>query len=219
MIRKNKDKIIAIVFAVVMVVLFSLPSRAETPTHGTCGDRAAWSYKNNTLTIYGFGDMYDYPPYDVPWAAYRDDIHTVVVCGCITRIGDSAFYNCTALKDVYMGYAVKSIGYYGFKNCTSLKYIQIPFGVTEIGWSAFENCTSLKTVAIPNTVNKIGDWAFAGCTSLVGITLPISIKTIGNYAFNDISSTIYYMGNDYFWSKVDTGYYNEWSKNVKIMWK
>lgn len=54
----------------------------------------------------------------------------------VTRIGDSAFYQCTTLTD-----------------------INIPDSVTEIGTEAFYNATSLSSITIPSSVTKIGDWA------------------------------------------------------------
>ena len=64
------------------------------------------------------------------------------------------------------GYTVTKIGDSAFKNCTSLTSVTIPSSVTAIGQSAFRGCTSLTSVTIPSSVTTIGSGAFKDCTSL-----------------------------------------------------
>ncbi len=64
----------------------------------------------------------------------------------ITKIGNGAFVNCTALSD-----------------------FTIPSGVTAIGDRAFYNCTSLTTVTVPENVRSIGFNAFYGLSGVTEI--------------------------------------------------
>lgn len=125
-------------------------------------------------------------------------------------IGDYAFYN-TALTDVTLSDATKSIGKYAFAKCPELRTftltasentsetaigssafnkcekmtsVTIAGTVSEIGAAAFYNCTSLKSVVMSGNVSRIEDSAFSGCTSLEKITLPETMTLIGSGAFS-----------------------------------
>ncbi len=54
----------------------------------------------------------------------------------------------------YMGitYTVTKIGDNAFRECTALTSVTIPDGVTSIGGNAFEGCTNLTTVAMPDNI-------------------------------------------------------------------
>ena len=78
----------------------------------------------------------------------------------VTRIGNSAFSDCTSLTSVTIPDSVTSIGNEAFLGCRNLTSITIPDSVTSIGSSAFRNCTNLTSVTIPDSVTSIGDWAF-----------------------------------------------------------
>ena len=148
---------------------------------GQCGDNLYWSYQNNTLTISGFGDMYD----NCPWGLFAAEINDVVLPNAMTYIGSSAFYGCSSLTSVTIPNSVTSIGSSVFRNCSALTSVTIPNSVTSIGNSAFYNCSSLTSVTIPNSATSIGRYAFGGCSSLTSVTIPNSITSIGDYAFED----------------------------------
>ena len=65
----------------------------------------------------------------------------------VTRIGDSAFFDCTSLTSVI-----------------------IPKSVTSIGSLAFLGCIRLTTVTIPDGVTSIGDAAFAGSSTSINVS-------------------------------------------------
>jgi len=108
---------------------------------GTCGESLTWSLGDNTLTISGTGEMYDY---DAPWDEYRDSIINVIIEDGVTYIGSEAFFMCANLTDIEMPDSVTSIGDYAFYNCTSLGNVTISGNVTSIGASAFSGCTNVK---------------------------------------------------------------------------
>ena len=83
---------------------------------GQCGDNLYWSYQNNTLTISGFGGMYD----NRPWGLFTNEIQTVVLPSGITHIGNDAFSDCTGLSEITIPYTVTSIGDYAFAGCRKL---------------------------------------------------------------------------------------------------
>ena len=71
--------------------------------------------------------------------------------------GNSATY---VIPDEIDGKKVTKIGNSAFSDCTELTSITIPDGVTDICWCAFYNCVSLKSVTIPESVTYIQDYAF-----------------------------------------------------------
>lgn len=66
--------------------------------------------------------------------------------GSVTRIGDHAFFECSALTA-----------------------ITIPLGVESVGWYAFADCKALETVTFANSVKLVEDYAFYGCDTLADV--------------------------------------------------
>ena len=85
-------------------------------------------------------------------------------------------------------YSVTRIGSSAFKDCSSLTSVEIPNSVTTIWDEAFWGCSSLTSVEIPNSVTTIGSSTFKDCYSLTSVEIPNSVTFIGNYAFYDCSS-------------------------------
>ena len=67
---------------------------------GTCGENLTWEYdsENQTLTICGTGDMYDYQEGETPWNVLKDKtkISNIVIEKGVTGIGNNAFNNVKA---------------------------------------------------------------------------------------------------------------------------
>jgi len=131
---------------------------------GICGDNLTWVYNtlDSILTISGSGEMRDYTNYGntAPWSKYASLLSYVTFPEDLTRIGNNAFWQCTALKE-----------------------ISIPYKVTSIGESAFAWCIGLTTLNIPNGVTTLEKNAFLGCTNISSLTLPISLENIASSAF------------------------------------
>lgn len=99
----------------------------------------------------------------IPNMVFNDD-HTYYV----TKIGSSAFANCTNLTSVRFS-SISTIGSYAFMGCTSLTSFTIPDNVTTLEWNVFQDCSSLTNVVIGTGVTSIRENAFYGCTALTSI--------------------------------------------------
>ena len=90
----------------------------------------------------------------------------------VTRIGDSAFKQCSSTT-VVIPDTVESIGSLAFNNCTDLESVIIGSNVETIGTWAFYKCSKLKSIIIPNSVTNIGSRAFSDCTKLASVTIEL----------------------------------------------
>ena len=139
---------------------------------GQCGDNLFWTFSNDTLVIWGSGDMYDYSKKSVPWMPIATAIQEISLPSGITSIAEGAFYRCGELKSV-----------------------SVPNSVTTIGARAFIQCTALGTVTLGSALNTIGDYGFAYCTGIQTITsyntTPPAVKS--NTFQNVPSTTIVYV--------------------------
>ena len=62
----------------------------------------------------------------------------------ITTIGEHAFFNCTALRNITLPDGLLSIEYTAFTGCSNLVNVEIPSSVIHIGNGAFDECGNLK---------------------------------------------------------------------------
>ena len=90
------------------------------------------------------------------------------------KIEISAFYGCSSMALTSLDLPqCTSIGDYAFYSCSSMKSIELPSTVTAIGPSAFQYCTGLTRVSITAaTPPSLGSSAFADCSALTGIYVP-----------------------------------------------
>lgn len=152
-------------------------------------DNALLSKDGKTLLAYPCEDDSYTVPNGVttigPWAFENPALISVTLSDTVTTIGESAFYNCTNLKEVVMGNSVEMLEQYAFSMCTSLESITLPSSVKEIGLLAFYKNTSLKEVALNEGLETIYEGAFQGCTALNSFTIPQSVKVIADNLFAD----------------------------------
>ena len=106
----------------------------------------------------------------------------------VTKIGYSAFNNCTNLINITIPDSLTNIDKRAFTDCTNLASITIPNDVTDIGEYTFYNCQKLTSVTLPNSLISIGECAFSNCDSLTDITIPNTVTDIGTFAFSDCKS-------------------------------
>ena len=178
----------------------------ERPTSGTCGENLTWTYENGTVTISGYGPMYDYPSeLSIPWYYWLDNgmVDTMVIGSGITGFSLGAFFN--------YGGGIDQVYYEGtlaqwcaidfpdrFANPTSdteNMYIDgqrlegelvIPEGVTSIGDYAFVCCYDITGITLPEGLEQIGEEAFWWCWSVTSVNLPEGLVSIGKYAFERV---------------------------------
>lgn len=137
----------------------------DTIDGGKCGDNVSWKLdKNDTLTIYGTGAMYDYPTSDgdnwwtdwnLPWKYCYDMIRRIVVEEGVTYLGIESL--CT------------------LRNATALS---LPNSLTSIGQGALYGFGGTE-ITIPKNVTDIGNFTFNGCPNLKSVTLPAGLREIG----------------------------------------
>ena len=154
----NTQKLIMAVIAIL------LPLFASADDSGMCGDNVTYYYEEstNTLTISGFGKMYDYGFYypdlsehwiyydnaDAPWNNYKAEIKHIYISEGVTEIGVNAFEGFSNLLSVTMPKTIKEISFCAFRRCSGLSSITIPSSVKRIEWDVFEGCNSLESVNI-----------------------------------------------------------------------
>lgn len=91
--------------------------------------------------------------------AYNDLIKSVKIPSSVTRIGESAFYDCDGLKDVTIPGSVRTIEKYAFGCCSGLERVVLEEGVVELKERAFEAC-SLTEITLPKSLRCVGHWSF-----------------------------------------------------------
>ncbi len=136
---------------------------------------------------------YDGKTYSVTrigYSAFRDcsGLTSVTIPQSVTKIIYDAFNGCSGLISVTISNSVTSIGESAFWGCSGLTSINIPNSVTFIGHSAFFGCTSLNSVSISNSITVIDNNVFQNCSSLTSVSIPNSVTSIGDYAFKGCTS-------------------------------
>ncbi len=140
---------------------------------------------------------------------------------------DSAFYNCSSIKDITISRNITSIPSQAFKGCTALTSLSlcgnkveegslvIPAGVSSIGYDAFYGCASLTQVTLPHTVSTIDNGAFAHCPSIVAFSVdtqnPNFCTDTWGVLFNKTMSSLLYYPSSRVWP-----YYNVPSQTATV---
>ena len=164
-------------------------TREESTTlGGICGENAAWTLDQGTLTISGTGAMYDYVQNEedgtiAPWMEYKDSITAVIVEDGITQVGSYAFYKCLSLTSVTIADSVTELGDSAFDSCYYLEQIGLSSNLVSIGYKTFYMCDNLTSIQLPDSLTSIGGWAFKECTGLTSIEIPEGIEVIPEQAF------------------------------------
>lgn len=136
-------------------------------------------YGNPHLTTFVFGDKVRKIPANV--CANISSLEKVEFKGKVSKIGDSAFALCPALKNIELG-TVVNIENYAFYKCTLLENIDLS-SASEIGKSAFESCPNITSVSLPEALT-IGERAFIS-TGITALTIHEKTRAIGSQAFSD----------------------------------
>lgn len=132
-----KTKLLKI-FAVMLLVLTALGSRAQSFTSGDFEYR----FYDTKLYVYGLSSTGENQPYlYIPSAvSYGGTLHRVV------GINDYAFWGKTNIVSVRINYGVVYINPNAFEGCTSLITVNLPSSLKMIMNNAFKGCTALRNV-------------------------------------------------------------------------
>ena len=145
-------------------------------------------------------------------AAECVNLKSITIPASVETIGQRAFENCRSLQSItFQGNLLTDIGNWAFYNNHALRQISIPEGVTTIGDGAFYGCTYLDSLNLPATLNLVGDNAFALCNKLKSIDVDAVIPpSLAARSFYDVlrsipvrvpdESVISYRGDTY-WSE------------------
>lgn len=103
----------------------------------------------------------------------------------ITKVGHSAFYNCTEITALNLP-NVTDVSMNSFYGCTKLKAISLPL-CQVVGGNSFYNCSSLEAISLPlcHTLgtSSLGS-VFWGCSKLSQVNLPL-VTTIKSFTFRN----------------------------------
>ena len=153
---------------------------------GKCGENLTWELTDESLTIRGTGEMWNYDDtvHDVdgepelitlaPWGEYlkdKDFKRTLRMEEGITVIGKYAFEGCVGLSGTLeLPESLVEIRNGGFYHCSGFTgELRISKGVEKIGEQAFRRCSGFTgDLVIPDTVKSIDRDAFSSCSGLKG---------------------------------------------------
>lgn len=139
----------------------------------------------------------------------------ISLCTRIRTIGEEAFRNCMALKEIILPASINTIDEYAFYGCSSLQSVNFQ-DLTELRYiyryafarceslvsidfskhnslrlssDAFSNCSGLESAVLPEHITEIPAYLFQNCISLTSVTVSSNLKKIGTYAFNGTAFT------------------------------
>ncbi len=124
--------------------------------------------------------------------SYSGDEETLIVPDYIgskpvVKISEKAFYGNKTVKKAILPDTIKTVGNSAFANCTALKQVEFKSEYTTMGNSVFEN-SSVQEVKLPSKLRKITDNMFKNCKSVTKVTFPDNLMGIGNSAFQGCTS-------------------------------
>jgi len=133
-----------------------------------------------------------------------------------TTIAEYAFRNCVNLTTVTIGSHVKELGDSAFFACSALKNVTIEEGGLDyLGLSLFEDCTALEEIVIPEGIKTLGylledgecGKTFEGCTSLKKVVFPASLTNVYANVFDQCTSlkAVAFRGTESAWKSVMIG--------------
>ncbi len=115
-----------------------------------------------------------------------------VVLVNVSKIGTSAFSDCSALANITMSQSLITVEDFAFQDCVSLESVTLPKGVKNIGEYAFSKCSKLKEIFIPSTVTSVGEGAFWRSYALTIYCQLSQAPTTWNEDWNSSNCPIYW---------------------------
>lgn len=118
-----------------------------------------------------------------------ENLKNVSFPSSLASIGDGAFYSCTALSSLDMGFTgLNSVGNGAFQACTNLSTVYLTSLLSNVPEAMFKGCERLTNV-YNLSAKSIGDSAFEGCALSMSFTLNSGLTSIGKRAFASTSIT------------------------------
>ncbi len=187
--KKNFRKVLSI-FLTLLIILSIAPTNI-VPIASAADDRIQWTFDGETLVVSGTGELSTTYTSTEEWKNMQNKCVNVLVEGEIEIVGDNAFKDFTAIKNVEVTSLLEKVGKNAFSNCTSLENITLPDTVTVIDQYAFSGCKALKDFQFPKSLIKINQWAFKGCECFDNkeLVLPDTLQKVGYGAFSGANIT------------------------------
>lgn len=132
----------------------------------------------------------------------------------VTSVGESAFHDCTSMKEASMEFSrVSELNSFAFVDCSNLERVGLSDSLTFIGYAAFRGCESLRSIKIPAKTTYVGYEAFSGCSSLTKIVCKaITPPSCGDDTFQDVDKSIpLYVPVNSVETYKNTDYWNEFT--------
>ena len=148
-----------------------------------------------TLTL-NSSNLPDYTTTTAPFM--YTSIKTLNIGSNVQRIPAYMLYSCPTLETVNFmdGSSCTEIGNFAFRNCKALKQIKLPAGLKTIGEAAFLSCTALTAIELPDTLTALGMNCFNSCTSLKTVYYTgtsTQWQIVENIAVIPSAATVYYV--------------------------
>jgi hypothetical protein len=124
-------------------------------------------------------------------AFYMNDvIERLVIPKKVTKMGKSALWHCSKLKDVIFeeGSSLRQIGFEAFYNCRMIEEMNLPASLETLEERAFYYCKGPKKVTLSPKMTTIEDQTFFGCLSLTSVEGMNGIQSIRSLAFSGCPS-------------------------------
>ena len=123
---------------------------------GKSGENVTYRlFPDGTLILSGSGPMADYPSMSTPWG---NEVRTLLVEPGVTAVGVGCCVGAVYLEKAMISHTVRSIGDAAFLDCEAIREIVIPEGVEKIGMIAFNYCLSLESISFPASAVYIDEF-------------------------------------------------------------
>jgi hypothetical protein len=210
MLSKVKYSLFLLIMCIVLYIFPESVSADETAS-GTLSSNITWSISGNVMTISGTGEMGDVK--NQPYSSYSSTVTEIIINEGVSSVGEGAFLNFSALKNVQLPETLEIIDVNAFSYCYNLTYINIPDNVAYIGKNAFYATSFLSKltdkyivlgngilyeykgddseIIVPDGVKTISDRAFVSDTKITSVKIPDSVRIIGSGAFLGCSGLKY----------------------------
>lgn len=129
-----KNRLIGTICAAVMLLaLFAPMAMAD----GVCGESVSWTLTDaGVLTVFGTGEMTNFSAGEAPWYAERGAVRKLIVENGVTSVGIGAFSGCGLIETVTLPLTLGRIGDGAFDDVYALKNIYYAGSITQ--WKAID---------------------------------------------------------------------------------